>query len=67
MNLYIPCWISCKTNAFMRYFRHMTIQMIPPKMKIMENVVGNIQINLVFFLMTTPYMCETNLVQTSPR
>ncbi len=50
MNLYIPCWISCKTNAFKRYFRHMTIQMIPPKMKVMESVVDNIQISLVFFL-----------------
>ncbi len=50
INLYIPCWTSRKTNAFMRYFCNITAQMIPPKMKIMVSVVDNIQINLVFFL-----------------
>jgi hypothetical protein len=50
INLYIPSWISFKTNALMRYFCNITAQMIPPKMKIMVSVVDNIQISLVFFL-----------------
>jgi hypothetical protein len=49
INLYIPCWISCKTNAFMRYFCNITAQMIALKMKVMVSVVDNIQISLVFF------------------
>jgi hypothetical protein len=53
INLYIPCWISCKTNAFIRYFCNITTQMVPPKMKVIVSVVDSIQISLVF-LITLP-------------
>jgi methyltransferase-like protein len=50
MNKKIPCWISCKANAFARYFCNIVTPIIPPKTRIMESVVDNIKINFLFLL-----------------
>ncbi len=46
----IPCWISCKANAFARYFHNMITPIVPPKTRMMESVVDNIKINLLLLL-----------------
>ncbi len=50
MNRKIPCWILRKANAFARYFQNMITPIIPPKTRIIESVVDNIKINLLFLL-----------------
>ncbi len=50
MNKKIPCWISCKANAFSRYFHNMIPPIIPPKTRIMESVVDNIKINFLLII-----------------
>ncbi len=70
MNKNIPCWISCKANAFARYFHNMITPIIPPITRIMESVVDNIKINLLLFLCeldgtVTITKCKTNLLCVS--
>ncbi len=45
-NLYKPFWISCKANAFFRYFRKTIIKTRAPKITKNESVTDNIQISL---------------------
>jgi hypothetical protein len=51
MNKKIPCWISCKANAFARYFHNMIPPIIPPKTRIMENGIDNIKMNFLLIIL----------------
>jgi hypothetical protein len=62
LNLDIPCWISCRMCDFIWYFRNMTTQITPPRIRAMESVVDNIEISLVFplRLVTTHHTMQKN-------
>jgi hypothetical protein len=59
MNKKIPCWISCKANAFARYFHTVIPPIIPPKTRIMENVVDNVNIGFLLNM-----ICEYDNIVT---